>query len=298
MKTTKTGMVVLNHNDTQNTERLCGEAALCPAVDNIVVADNSAPEKRCSLQKLPAEKATMLPVANMGYAAGNNAGIACLLSRLDADYIIISNPDVIVSCEAMQACVAFLEGHPEFAVAAPRMHGPDGSAHPLSGWKEKDFVCDLAYSSGLLTRLLGVNREVYPPEHWHGEYSEVDCVAGSFFVVRRASFQKAGFFDENTFLFYEEDILGHKLRRMGFCLAVLNDQLFTHLEGISYQMSPAAILSRYRHMQTSRLYFQKRYRKAGMGKMILLYAASGLGFVEKCIKAGWLVLKARTKRLK
>lgn len=284
-----TGAVVLNHNDTENALRLCRALCRCPAVSCVVVADNSAPGR--GVENLQEPESFLLPVENRGYAAGNNEGIRCLLGECDVDYVLISNPDVEVACEAVAACVEFLETHRGFAAAAPHMLRADGSQHPLSGWREKTLFCDIVNASGLLTRIFGAGREIYPDEHWQGLFSEVDCLAGSFFLVRSDVLEQTGCFDEGTFLFYEEDILGHRLRQAGYRLAVLNDVQYTHLEGISYDPMPSVMLRRSRLMQKSRLYFQRTCRGVGPLRLLLLRAAGWVGYLGKILRA--LLILAR-----
>lgn len=276
-------MVILNHNDTADTLRLVSSIAGAEIPGFILIADNSGgidPE----ILNLESEKVKVAVVKNNGYARGNNAAVRIIEeTRGPQDYIIISNPDVMVSPGSIKTCVEFLRNHSEYAVAAPRMFGPGGSPHSISGWKERGFKCDLAYSSGLLSRLIGMYRETYPESHWQTPYSDVDCVAGSFFVIREEALKKAGGFDENTFLYYEEDILGYKLKRLGFKSAVINTEKFVHYEGVSVGRS-ADILKKYVYMQRSRLYFQKHYRKIGAFKYLVLCAATALGFLEKSLK--------------
>ncbi|MDR3643961.1 MAG: hypothetical protein P4M02_02665 [Clostridia bacterium] len=289
--TRRAAMVILNHNDTGNTVRLCRQMAGCDDIARIVVADNSGPAGRCAPEQLPA-KAELLPVGNHGYARGNNDAIAHLEEIGGFDYLFISNPDVIVPDQAVAACLDFLDAHPQYALAAPHMLHSDGTPHHLTGWKEKDFVCDLAYCSGVLSRLIGIDREAYPCEYWRTDFSDVDCVSGSFFAARLAPFRQIGFFDPHTFLFYEEDIIGFKLKRLGHRADILNCVSFTHLEGASIGQS-AGVVRRYCHMQKSRLYFQHRYKRVGAARYTLLCAATCLGFAEKLLKALYLKISGK-----
>ncbi|HEX3026041.1 MAG TPA: hypothetical protein VHR42_02255, partial [Clostridia bacterium] len=222
---------------------------------------------------------------NNGYAAGNNAGLDYLKEKFGLfDYIIISNPDIEVHLQAIEACRDFLENHDTMALAAPRMHGPDGLPHHLSGWKERTFLCDLAYSSGLLSRTVGMYRETYPESYFQGEYSRVDCAAGSFFMIKGPVFYEIGKFDPNTFLYYEEDILGVRIKRAGYEEAVLNRFGFTHFEGTSVNRS-LSMVKKYLTMQKSRIYFQRHYRRINFAQLLVLYAATLLGLTEKLVKA-------------
>ena len=284
-------MVVLNHNDAVHALPLLEAMERCAAVDCVLVADNSVPESRLKAERLPA-KARLYPVENHGYARGNNDALHALENEGGSEYVIISNTDVVVSCEAIEACLGFLDANQSYALAAPRMLHADGTPHHLTGWREKDFLCDLAYSSGLLSRTLGIDREAYPPEYFQAAASDVDCVAGSFFTARLSMLREAGYFDPNTFLFFEEDILGFKLKRLGYKSAILNTVTFTHLEGASVLQSHG-LLRRYRRMQRSRLYFHRVYKRDGPARMAAFYAATVLGICEKAIKSVWLRLRMK-----
>jgi GT2 family glycosyltransferase len=276
----KIAAVILNYNDNENTLRLVKDFEGFDFISRVVVADNSG---KTGLKSLNESKATLLRLANSGYAAGNNAGLALIDKDGGADFIIISNPDVFVTEDAVAACVDFLQNHKDYALAAPRMFTVDGKPHHLSGWQERTFLCDFAYSSGILSRLVGMCRECYPESYFKRPFSDVDCVAGSFFVIRASIFKQAGYFDEHTFLYYEEDILGFKLKRLGFKSAVINSIRFIHCEGTSVNKS-MNYLRRYLTMQKSRLYFHRHYKKTSLPKYTALCLATGLGMVEKSAK--------------
>lgn len=275
-----TAAVILNYNDNDNALRLVKAFENYDAISRVVVVDNSG---KTGLENVLESKATLLRIENSGYAAGNNAGLALIDKEGGADFIVISNPDVFVESDAVAACVFFLQNHKEYALAAPRMFTVDGKPHHLSAWQERTFLCDFAYSSGILSRVVGMCRECYPEIHFQTPFSDVDCVAGSFFVIRASVFKQVGYFDEHTFLYYEEDILGFKLKRLGLKSAVINSVRFVHCEGASVNKS-MNFLRRYLTMQKSRLYFHRRYKKTSLPKYAALCLATGLGILEKSAK--------------
>lgn len=283
MRAVETAAVILNHNDNGNALRLAADFERYSSIDKTVVVDNSG---ESGITALAGEKSGLLRVRNNGYSAGNNAGLALLDKKYGikgAEFVIISNPDVFVDEEAVDACVGFLRKNPGYAVAAPRMYAADGTPHHLAAWRERTFLCDLAYSSGLLSRIVGMRRECYPESYFGQPVADVDCVAGSFFVIRRDALRKAGDFDTHTFLYYEEDILGFKLKRLGYKSAVLCGYKFVHCEGASVNKS-MNYLRKYLAMQKSRLYFHRHYKKTAFPKYAALCLATILGIVEKSIK--------------
>ena len=254
METDKAAVIVLNHGDNANALRLTRSLTAMPEVGCVCVVDNTGPGGLTGGEEpLRHPKAAFLSTANLGYARCNNAGLRYLERKFGPfRRYAISNTDVEVRPEAFAACVEFLRVHPDYAVAAPHMYLPDGRPHHLTGWKERSLLCDVAYSSGLLSRLIGMYRETYPPAYWQTLFSPVDCVAGSFFLIDGAAFRRLGFFDEHTFLYYEEDILGFRLKRMGYRLAILNTCRYVHYENVTVARS-MNLLKKYRIMQRSRL---------------------------------------------
>lgn len=283
----ETAAVILNHGDNENAKRLIKEFERFDEIDKIVLVDNTG---EGGIGSVDGTKTELLKVPNNGYSAGNNAGVAAVDRAGGARFIIISNPDIFISQSAVAACIDFLRSHDEYAVAAPRMCSADGTPHHLAAWRERTFLCDFAYSSGFLSRTVGMRRECYPESYFAAPVADVDCAAGSFFVIKRDCLRKAGEFDEHTFLYYEEDILGYKLKRLGYKTAILCNYRFIHSEGASVGKS-MNYLGKYLAMQKSRLYFHRRYKKTAWPKYAALCAATVLGTCEKFLKTLYYRIK-------
>ena len=58
--------------------------------------------------------------------------------------------------------------------------------------------------------------------------NEVWGVMGCLFFIRAKDFEAVGLFDENVFLYFEENILACRLQRIGRKSAVVNDITFIH----------------------------------------------------------------------
>lgn len=283
----KTAAVILNYKDKDNALRLACEFETYDFIGLTVIVDNSGKD---GIKSVSGSKTKLLHVPNDGYSRGNNEGLAAVDQLYGADFVIISNPDVFVEKDAVKACVDFLVNNKDYAVAAPRMHSADGIPHHLAAWKERTFLCDLAYSSGILSRTVGMYRECYPEKYFDNGVADVDCTAGSFFVVKRDILKRVGDFDENTFLYYEEDILGYKLKRLGFKTALLCNYRFLHCEGNSVNKN-LNYLKKYRAMQRSRLYFHREYLETSKPKYFVLLLATGLGTIEKSLKTLYYKIK-------
>lgn len=284
--------VILNYRDNRRTLRLVEILQTCADIVRICVVDNAKSGGLTGEEKpLRAENVLFLRTVNKGYSLGNNFGISALQSRYGLPpYLMIANPDIDITCATVSQCIAFLREHSGFGLAAPRMLCADGTPHDLPGWRRRTVYGDLAYSSGILARLIGMRHEAYPAAYWDDKpFVRVDCAAGACFFIQTKAFQDCGYFDPHSFLFYEEDILGEKLRGMGLGEAVCTDCTYRHLEGVSSHIS----LKKYRIMQRSRLYFHRKYRHAGSMGMLALYAATALGTCECLLKQALLILRLK-----
>ncbi|MFT8887735.1 MAG: hypothetical protein ABF904_02860 [Ethanoligenens sp.] len=275
--------VILNFRDNENTLRLVKTLQGCGEIGCICVVDNSETGGLTGQEEpLQAENVLFRKTTNEGYSKGNNLGISAVESQYGLpDFFMVANPDIEIDCASVECCVRLLQSVPAIALAAPRMLRADGTFHDLPGWCRRTVRGDLAYSSGILARLLGMRREAYPTSYWDEmPFVRVDCVAGACFFIRAKAFKTCGYFDEHSFLFYEEDMLGEKLHRMGLGEAVCTGCTYRHLEGVSTQVS----LQKYRIMQHSRIYFHRVYRHAGAAALLVLYAATALGICENVLK--------------
>ena len=111
----------------------------------------------------------------------------------------------------------------------------------------------------------------------NGEYSEknykqnkleVECVSGAFFVIKYNVFKKIGYFDENVFLFYEEDILASKLKKLGYKEMSLNYVSFKHFESQTIDKT-LNYYNKIKRLQKSKMYYQKKYNNINLFQVIL-----------------------------
>ena len=206
---------------------------------------------------------------NGGYSYGNNFGVKHLGDEYDN--IIISNPDVSVEEKAIIDSIKKLNSRENIAVVAPRMKFTSGFAR-RSSWKIRTYPLDLIHTTRLLELL-------FYPVLRSGEYSEkdytkgdlkVDCIAGSFFIIKSKVLKEIDYFDENVFLFYEEDIIGKKLKEKGYEIYSLNDIHFMHYES----QTIGKVFSygkKIRMLNKSKIYLQTKYNKINILQKLLLY---------------------------
>ena len=262
----KTAIVILNYNSKEDTIRYVNEIKQYEVLDTIVVVDNNSsnPKEFEELETLKAENIFVIKSdKNGGYSYGNNYGLKFLESlNQNYDFVVISNPDVEVKKEAFEKCFEELENNDKIAVCSPIMLDKNQNHIRRSSWKIRTPRIDMANSSRLNQLLFYklFKKGEYSEEDFKKEKLEVDCVSGAFFVIKFDVFKKIGYFDENVFLFYEEDILAQKLKKLGFGEMSLNNISFIHFESNSISKA-MNYYNKMKRLQTSKMYYQKTYNK-------------------------------------
>lgn len=270
----KTAIIVLNYNDYNNTSKFVNLVKDYDILLKIIVVDNLSTDNNYDkLKDLENEKVSVFQNdKNSGYASGNNFG----LEKLDNsyDYCIISNSDVFVDEDTIKQCIDHLEENKDVAIVAPRMCFENGQAR-RSSWRKRNYITDIANSTRITEVLLYYffKKGEYTKKDFENEILQVDNIAGSFFIARKDIFNKVNYFDENTFLFYEEDILGYKIKEKGYKIVSLNGLKFIHYDSqtIGKIMN---IFKKQKLLFASRKYYQGKYNninKVGLFVFDILY---------------------------
>lgn len=266
-------IIILNYNDSENTIRFVNEISKYSTLKSIVVVDNNS--KKEDYEKvllLSGGKVTVIQSdKNGGYSYGNNFGINYLEKNKETDYVIISNPDVSVSEESIKKCIDYLQKNENVAIVAPRMIYTNAKAR-RSAWKKRTALIDIANSTRTTQALLYYffKSGEYSKNDYMESVLDVDNISGAFFVADFKKFKEIGFFDDNVFLFYEEDIIGNKLKEKGYEICSLNDIEFIHYDSKTI----GKFLNLFKKQDilfNSRIYYQKKYNKASFFTLMIFY---------------------------
>lgn len=260
-------IVLLNYNDYENTRKYIENVREYKSIEKIVIVDNksTAKDEVKKLESLTSKKVDLVVSdKNGGYSYGNNVGVKYLEKKYPNKFrkIIISNPDVFVDDTTISYLEDYMNKNKNVAVVAPRMFYKNGPAR-RSSWKKRTILIDIANSTRLTEILLYFvfKHGEYCKNDYEKEVLEVDAIAGSFFMIDFNVLKKIGYFDENTFLFYEEDILGEKVRKCGHIIVSLNNLKFIHFES----QTIGKAMNMFRKVDIlfkSKIYYNKVYNKA------------------------------------
>lgn len=271
----KIGMVILNYNDSETTIELLENIKDYSVLDNIVVVDNYSTDNSYeTLKRYESEKIKVIRTdKNGGFGYGNNIGANCLLSE-GIDYIIFSNPDIIVEENVIVVLKESFAECKNAAVIAPTIneHG-----NISKGWKLKGPIFDSFTNINYLGRFFK-KKLLYSDEYYNEKYSKVDATSGCFFAIRGDVFEKIDGFDENIFLYYEENVLAKKIKSIDMDILVRNDIQIIHNHSVSINKSYNKI-KKFKALAKSQRYYHRKYNNAGKIGMLFLYLSYAITMV-------------------
>ena len=166
----------------------------------------------------------ILSKENLGYGAGNNLG----LSKVDTNYALIINPDVILKKDTLDKFFLAIKKVENFGIIAPLSKSE----------KYKNFNIDNDSS-----------------------IKEVENVKGFAMFLNMKNLKKVNFFDENFFLYFEEIDLCKRLRNQNIKIYIDPSIEVSHLGGASHDINinKPMELSRNWHWMWSTFYFHKKH---------------------------------------
>jgi len=274
----KVGIVILNYNDYETTDKYLNNIKNYKVLDKIIVVDNKSTDSSYEkLQKYNNNRIKVIETKeNKGYAYGNNVGIKALDD--DIDYVIISNPDITVSEKTIARLKKDLDTNKDISVIAPVIKELD---YIKRGWRLPKYKDELLSNITYFHRKAEANLR-YDDSKYKGNITKVDVVSGCFFMIRKSVLNLIGNFDEGTFLYYEENIMGHKLDLIGKKTFIDNEVYVTHNLSVSVDKSFNSI-NKYKILKNSQKYYVKYFLKSNIFAIILLrlvyYISLGLAYV-------------------
>ncbi len=236
-------VIILNYNTPVMTLKAVQHLRSFGTELQIIVVDNcSTDDSKDILQNTLAAELCVHFVSsatNSGYANGNNIGINYAKSLADIEYIVIMNPDVIVDISVLAKMKNTLAKNENIGqiTAETYYNGvyrvPNDCAWRLPTIRQLlMFSTLLGYVFHKICKLLGVCYNVYDAyysKHYQNKpIAYVEVVQGCFFMCRLATLLDIGMLDNATFLYYEENILGAKVRAKCMCNAVLIGHYIQH----------------------------------------------------------------------
>ena len=199
-------------------------------IEIIVVDNNSADNgvelisKEFSQVKLIANK------ENQGFAKANNQAIR----QSQGKYVLLLNPDVIMSPSSLKRMVSFMETHQDTGVCGCKILNKVGQLM----WSCGHFPTLVSefFELALLSRFFPGNRLTgkYLMSYWdHESVKEVDWLTGACLLASRKVIQEADLLNESYFLYSEDMDLCFQIKKNGHKIFYIPDVSVMHHQGAS-----------------------------------------------------------------
>jgi N-acetylglucosaminyl-diphospho-decaprenol L-rhamnosyltransferase len=146
---------------------------------------------------------------NRGFAAANNQ----VLPHCRGRYILFLNPDTEVVSGAFRQAITYMDAMPHIGLAGTKLINPDGTLHESVSYRYPGQK----YTGRKLSSLKG----------------SIACVQGSSMIVRSDVMKAVGGFDEDFFLYGEDQDLCLRIRKSGFEIGYIESAVVVHLGGQS-----------------------------------------------------------------
>ncbi|MFC2296362.1 MAG: glycosyltransferase family 2 protein [Prevotella sp.] len=151
---------------------------------------------------------------NLGFARANNRAI----EQSRGEYVLLLNPDTVVSETSLHAVLDFMDGHLRAGAAGVRMIKVDGSDALESRRGVPSPMTSFYKMSGLCRH--------FPQSRRFGKYymsylswtepAQIEIVSGAFCMLRRKALDEVGLLDEDYFMYGEDIDLSYRLLKGGW----------------------------------------------------------------------------------
>ena len=277
----KNGIVIVNYNDYKTTKRLIDNIKDYKIFDKIVIVDNKSSDNSLKeLKKLENKRIIVIDSGeNKGYSYALNVGCKYLIDKYKECKIIVSNSDIIIQSENDIKDLFELVKGKNVIVGPTIIEGNNLNR----GWIVPKPMDDVAMNILGLYKKYQKRHLMYQDSYYNKDISKVGTVSGCFFAISSKHLEEMGYFDENVFLYYEENIMGVKTKDLGKNIIVANNIDVIHDHAVSIDKSLKRI-KKYDILKNSQYYFEKTYNHDSKGELFLLRLTNKITRVILLIK--------------
>lgn len=253
----KLSVVIVNYNVKYFLEQCLHslEQAAAGIDHEVIVVDNASTDGSTEYitKRFPAIK-WMACRENNGFSKGNNIAIA----QAKGEYILLLNPDTIVTKEAIEGCVEFMDKHADAGACGVHMLRTDGTFAPESRRALPTPFVSFCKMSGL--------SKLFPQSRTFGRYymqyldkeetNPIEIISGAYMMLRHKTIKKTGSLDEDFFMYGEDIDLSYRILKAGYSNYYLPVRILHYKGESTNKSSYRYVHTFYRAMQ---LFFKKHY---------------------------------------
>ena len=148
------------------------------------------------------------PMTNNGFGSGHNV----VIDKINSDYHLVINPDIILKSNAIKEIVDFMEENADIGLVSPKICHPDGREQILGkrNPRIKYLFASRFRKEGELSPLL---KEYSMLDKDLSVVTDIENASGCFMAFRTDLFKKIRGFDERYFMYFEDADITREVRR-------------------------------------------------------------------------------------
>lgn len=275
-------VIILNYNTIDDAIMAANSVKMKAQTNSyiICIADNASSKiedrDRCKAYK-SSHIITVSLEKNNGYAKGNNEAIEFVKKKYNPRYYVIMNPDVLVLDNGtIEGMIEQIETKDHIVGGQPLVwncyYGDDAALQQnIRVVPTYMDLCMLSFEPLKILMRSRYKRMIYQNRMPFNEEIEYRVPSGAFFLIKANIFDEMGKFDEETFLYYEEHIIGKKLEKIGKNLLFMPQFKVRHEHGKSIGNNRTKVNKfALKCSSDSRNYYAKQYLKCHVGKILIL----------------------------
>jgi hypothetical protein len=287
----KLTIIIINYNTKELLKKCLDvlDVKNIPEDYNIIVLDNNSPDGSADMvKKIPGRFEVVRLEENRGFPYAANIGI----KKSPSEFYLILNSDTEVKQIQLAGMLRFMSENLEIGAMTPFQF--NNRNEPQLAWG-----CFPTFTSEIGRKIL--QDALDNGKKWAQrklrklqEPFFVNWVAGSTMLLRNAALQKAGLFDENFFIFFEDIDLCTRIRGSGWKIAVCPGIRAIHHRGESAKTDS---INASLHYRRSQLYFWKKHHNRLSFLMMRTCLLSKLRIKKYLIPIKILMSKSRQAKL-
>ncbi len=278
-------IIIVNYN-TKNYIRNCLESLFETLNQGslkyeIFVVDNNSNDGSQEMVKKKFPSVNLIENQNnVGFSKANNQAIRIAEGR----YILLLNPDTIVTPKSLNLMIEFMEENQKTGVLAPKLVYSNGFIQSSVGkfygpftvflrfcvpriflaTKFKNFVVKTNFK-----KFLGEQIKSYFLPLGLKSLTEVDNASGACLLVKREVIEQVGLLDEKIFMYSEDVDFCFRIKKAGWKIVYFPEAKIIHYSGKSSggEFNP---LSLCRRAESCHYYFKKHHGRADCIKVKIL----------------------------
>ncbi len=225
-------------------------------------------EKGAVPKNLP-KLSLLISQTNDGYAEGNNKALRLFEKDKSIDKILILNNDILFVEDIISSLEQTMMQIPDCGVISPLLVKKDGVSIDYNcarhDYKKMQFFWEYLFSFknlfGIIERFEYQKKYLLNnPSLLSEPFFEIELPSGSCMMIDKDLFKSIGYFDNHTFLYFEENILYRKLLCIGRKNFIVPSLKCIHLGASTSQKVPSMFTMKCQMKSTS--YYLKTYRDA------------------------------------